>query len=72
MGTSPLKTPKTRWSPKIFAVNRNAREAGRTRWLINSKAIIKLVVLYPINETYIILFNFNNNNKMIQSDKLVF
>jgi len=29
-------------------------------------------MLYPIKETFIILFNFNNNNKMIQSDKLVF
>jgi len=40
-------------------------------FFINSKAVTKLVGLYPIKQTFIILFNFNNNNKMIQSDKFV-
>jgi len=41
-------------------------------FFINAKAVTKLVRLYPIKQTFIILFNFNNNNKMIQSDKFVF
>ena len=38
-------------------------------FFVNVVANTKFVILYPIRQAFILLFIFNNKNKMIQSDK---